>query len=164
MRVFVTGASGYIGGSVAAALLEAGHSVRGLVRSGERAAQVRALGIEPVLGSLADGAVGPLGSSTRGDGLIVPFPFNSQSRYVNLTARVPIARGLSALGRLAYTAQTTPEMPPGRESVASLGAEYGIGALSLAVEGRYSDTQVSNLSYQEKRVFARLARSFGTRF
>jgi nucleoside-diphosphate-sugar epimerase len=57
MKVFVTGASGYIGGSVAAALLEAGHSVRGLVRSAERAAQVRALGIEPVLGSLTDAAV-----------------------------------------------------------------------------------------------------------
>jgi nucleoside-diphosphate-sugar epimerase len=42
---------------VAAALLEAGHSVRGLVRSPERAAQVRALGIEPVLGSLGDAAV-----------------------------------------------------------------------------------------------------------
>jgi nucleoside-diphosphate-sugar epimerase len=57
MKVFVTGASGYIGGSVAAALLEAGHSVRGLVRSEERAAQVRALGVEPVLGSLGDAAL-----------------------------------------------------------------------------------------------------------
>jgi nucleoside-diphosphate-sugar epimerase len=57
MKIFMTGASGYIGGSVAAALLEAGHSVRGLVRSAERAAQVRALGIEPVLGSLGDAAV-----------------------------------------------------------------------------------------------------------
>jgi nucleoside-diphosphate-sugar epimerase len=57
MKVFVTGASGYIGGSVAAALLEAGHSVRGLVRSAERAAQARALGVEPVLGSLGDAAV-----------------------------------------------------------------------------------------------------------
>lgn len=57
MKVFVTGASGYIGGSVAAGLLEAGHSVLGLVRSGERAAQVRSLGIEPVLGSLSDAAL-----------------------------------------------------------------------------------------------------------
>jgi nucleoside-diphosphate-sugar epimerase len=57
MRIFMTGASGYIGGSVAAALLEAGHSVRGLVRSADRAAQVRALGIEPVLGLLGDAAV-----------------------------------------------------------------------------------------------------------
>src|SRR5512140_2070764 len=54
MNVFLLGAAGYIGGSIATALRGAGHSVRGLVRSEERAAQVRARGIEPVLGTLAD--------------------------------------------------------------------------------------------------------------
>jgi nucleoside-diphosphate-sugar epimerase len=54
MNVFLTGASGYIGGSVAAALLTAGHRVAGLVRSPQKAEQVRALGIEPVLGTLDD--------------------------------------------------------------------------------------------------------------
>ena len=63
MRVFVTGASGYIGGSVAAALVAAGHSVTGLVRSQERAAAVRARSIEPVIGTLGDAAL--LARSTR---------------------------------------------------------------------------------------------------
>lgn len=54
MKVFVTGASGYIGGSVAAGLIDNGHDVLGLVRSEERANQVQALGIEPVLGDLDD--------------------------------------------------------------------------------------------------------------
>jgi nucleoside-diphosphate-sugar epimerase len=57
MKVFVTGASGYIGGSVAAALRAAGHQVTGLVRSAQKAEQVRALGIEPVAGTLDDGSV-----------------------------------------------------------------------------------------------------------
>ena len=39
---------------MAAALLAAGHQVTGLVRSEQRAAQVRERGIEPVLGTLAD--------------------------------------------------------------------------------------------------------------
>jgi len=55
VRVFLTGASGYIGGSVAAALRSAGHAVLGLVRSTQKAERVRALGIEPVQGTLDDG-------------------------------------------------------------------------------------------------------------
>ncbi|MDH3320375.1 MAG: NAD-dependent epimerase/dehydratase family protein [Betaproteobacteria bacterium] len=57
MRVFLSGASGYIGGSVAAALRATGHTVLGLVRSPQKAEQLRALGIEPVLGNLDDGAL-----------------------------------------------------------------------------------------------------------
>lgn len=54
MNVFVTGASGYIGGSVAAALVSRGHRVRGLLRSADRAEALRTLGIEPVTGTLDD--------------------------------------------------------------------------------------------------------------
>jgi nucleoside-diphosphate-sugar epimerase len=54
VRVFITGATGYIGGSVAAKLLENGHSVLGLVRSEDKAAQLKRLGVEPLLGTLAD--------------------------------------------------------------------------------------------------------------
>jgi nucleoside-diphosphate-sugar epimerase len=55
MKVFCTGASGYIGGSVAAHLVAAGHQVTGLVRSPERADAVHACGIQPLLGTLDDG-------------------------------------------------------------------------------------------------------------
>lgn len=54
MNVFCTGASGYIGGSVSAHLMAAGHQVTGLVRSSEKADAVRARGIEPLLGTLDD--------------------------------------------------------------------------------------------------------------
>jgi nucleoside-diphosphate-sugar epimerase len=54
MKIFCTGASGYIGGSVAAHLAAAGHQVTGLVRSPEKADSVRAYGIEPLLGTLDD--------------------------------------------------------------------------------------------------------------
>jgi nucleoside-diphosphate-sugar epimerase len=57
VKVLVTGASGYIGGSVASALLDSGHEVVGLVRSEERAREVRARGIEPLIGTLDDGAL-----------------------------------------------------------------------------------------------------------
>ena len=57
MQIFITGASGYIGGSVAAALLARGHQVSGLVRTDDKARAVSARGIQPVLGTLDDQAV-----------------------------------------------------------------------------------------------------------
>jgi nucleoside-diphosphate-sugar epimerase len=54
MKIFVTGITGYIGGSVAKLLLEAGHSVYGLTRNAEQSDALKAMGIEPVIGSLED--------------------------------------------------------------------------------------------------------------
>jgi nucleoside-diphosphate-sugar epimerase len=54
MNVFITGASGYIGGSVAIAMIKNGHKVRGLTRSCSIAQQLMTLGIEPVMGELED--------------------------------------------------------------------------------------------------------------
>ena len=52
MKVFVTGATGYIGGSVATKLLERGDTVLGLARSDEAAATLKKRGIEPVAGDI----------------------------------------------------------------------------------------------------------------
>jgi len=52
MRVFVTGATGYIGGSISNRLVQSGYKVLGLVRSAEKAKLLKDRGIKPVLGSL----------------------------------------------------------------------------------------------------------------
>ena len=54
MKIFITGASGYIGGSVAAAMMAAGHQASGLARSDEATAALAKLGIRPVRGTLDD--------------------------------------------------------------------------------------------------------------
>jgi len=57
MKVFVTGATGYIGGSVAERLIASGHQVVGLVRTAEKARLLKDRGIEPVLGNLDDSEI-----------------------------------------------------------------------------------------------------------
>ncbi|HJP72719.1 MAG TPA: SDR family oxidoreductase [Pseudonocardiaceae bacterium] len=54
MRIFVTGASGWIGSSVLPELIDAGHEVVGLARSDTVAAAIEQLGAEARRGGLAD--------------------------------------------------------------------------------------------------------------
>src|SRR6201994_1766061 len=54
MRIFVTGASGWIGSAVGAELLDAGHEVLGMARSDASAERVAALGAEVHRGDLDD--------------------------------------------------------------------------------------------------------------
>jgi nucleoside-diphosphate-sugar epimerase len=54
MRVFVTGATGFIGGHVARLLRERGDEVVALVRSPEKAGELERFGCQPVAGNLGD--------------------------------------------------------------------------------------------------------------
>lgn len=56
MRVFITGALGYIGHAVACTFARRGHSVLGLIRKKEDAHLLVAHEIEPVIGTIADPA------------------------------------------------------------------------------------------------------------
>jgi nucleoside-diphosphate-sugar epimerase len=53
MRIFLTGATGYIGSAVQDALLRAGHDVTALVRDPEKAERVSLRGVRPIVGDLS---------------------------------------------------------------------------------------------------------------
>jgi len=69
MRVFVTGASGWIGSASVTELVAAGHHVLGLARSDEAAAKITKLGAEVVRGSLHDLA-GLRAATGRAEGVV----------------------------------------------------------------------------------------------
>ena len=54
MKIFITGAAGFIGGSIATALVKQGHQVTGLVRNAAQEAEMLSLGITPITGTLDD--------------------------------------------------------------------------------------------------------------
>lgn len=82
MKVFVTGASGYIGSAVAQALARAGHEVCGLVRTSAKAKALAAREIEPILGTLEDprSYAGAAASST----VLIHCAAEYSARYMQL--------------------------------------------------------------------------------
>lgn len=54
MKIFITGASGWIGSAVVPELMNAGHQVVGIARSDASAKKLEAAGVEVVLGSIDD--------------------------------------------------------------------------------------------------------------
>ena len=53
-RIFITGVTGYLGSAIATRFVRAGYKVYGLTRNPERAADLTARGIHPVVGTLSN--------------------------------------------------------------------------------------------------------------
>jgi nucleoside-diphosphate-sugar epimerase len=74
MRVFVTGATGFIGTELVKELIEVGHQVRGLTRSEAGVEQLKAVGAEVHRGDLTD--LDSLRSGARGMDAVVHLAFS----------------------------------------------------------------------------------------
>jgi nucleoside-diphosphate-sugar epimerase len=118
MRVFVTGATGFIGTAVVRELLGAGHLVLGLARSDASAATLTAAGAEVHRGTLEDLDSLRAGAASA-DGVIHAafihdFTDFENSVTVDLRAVETIGETLADTGRPFVISSGTPGLPQGR--------------------------------------------------
>ena len=143
MRVFVTGATGWIGSAVVPELIGAGHRVLGLARSDSSAAAIAATGAEVLRGDLDD--LDALSAGAAGsDGVIhLAFihDFTQLEASVRADARAIEAMGaaLEGSGKPLVVASGTPPLPGSvateRDEPAPVGPMAGRAANARAALG-----------------------------
>ena len=123
MRVFVTGATGFVGSAVVEDLIQAGHQVLGLARSDEAAATLTGLGAEVQRGSLLD--IDSLITGAKAcDGVIHTsfihdFSNMPESAKTDLAAIEAIGAALAGSGKPFVVTSAIGILQPGRISVES---------------------------------------------
>ncbi len=132
MRVFITGATGFIGSAVVSELVEHGHHVLGLARSEASAEALRRASAEPVEGSLED--LAGLSSIADSADAVIHLGFNHDfSRFLESCAhdaRVveALATPLVASDRLLLVTSGTAILPPNLLSTEQTAAPSGTSA------------------------------------
>lgn len=99
MRIFLTGATGYIGSVVTEKLLAAGHRVAGLARSDESARKLEAAGAEAVRGNLDDPAAIERGAASADAAIHLAMDFSADAPRLDRTAIDAILGGLGAAAK-----------------------------------------------------------------
>ncbi|USX27036.1 SDR family oxidoreductase [Oxalobacteraceae bacterium OTU3CINTB1] len=123
MRVFVTGATGFVGSAVVEDLMQAGHRVLGLARSDEAAATLTGLGAEVQRGSLLD--IDSLVTAAKAcDGVIHTafihdFSNMPESAKTDLAAIEAMGAALAGSGKPFVVTSAIGILQPGRISVES---------------------------------------------
>ena len=143
MRVFLTGASGFVGSAVIQALKAAGHDVVGLARNDENAAKLQAAGVAVHRGDLSEPATLAAGAAAC-DGTIHCAFIHDFSKFMENIAidRANVEAMLQALegsGKPFILTSGTLMADPGREATeedgpSTEGAGAGRGATELLVE------------------------------
>jgi nucleoside-diphosphate-sugar epimerase len=119
MRVFVTGATGFIGSELVKELIAAGHQVRGLTRSDAGEEQLKAMGAEVQRGDLTD--LDSLRSGAKGMDAVVNLGFNQDMSRFAQSCKEEI-QAIEALGSV---------LEPGKLLVVTSGVGINLGAPGL---------------------------------
>jgi nucleoside-diphosphate-sugar epimerase len=96
MRIFVTGATGFIGAELVSELIEVGHHVRGMTRSDAGAEQLQAVGAEVHRGNLQDRE--SLRAGATGMDVVVHLAFNHDDMSKFAQSAADEIHAIEALG------------------------------------------------------------------
>ena len=169
MRVFVTGATGFIGSAVIPELLAAGHTVLGMARSDDGAAALERMGVESHRGELTD-----LDSLTAGaracDGVIHLAFIHDFSQFmaniaIDRKAVETLIAALEGAGKPLIVTSGTAMFSPGRavvetdwtqtldatrsgtELVVRASADKGVRAIIMRLPQVHDTTRAGLISY-----------------
>ena len=169
MRVFVTGATGFIGSAVIPELLAAGHSVLGMARSDDGMASLERLGAQPHRGELTD--LDSLAAGARACDAVIHLAFiHDFSRFVENMAidRKAVETLIAALegtGKGLIVTSGTAMFPAGRavvetdwpaildasrsgtELVVKASADRGVRAVVMRLPQVHDTTRFGLISY-----------------
>jgi nucleoside-diphosphate-sugar epimerase len=144
MRVFITGATGFIGSAIAAELIAGGHEVVGLARSDDAAAALIVAGAEPHRGDLED--LDSLRAGAAAANGVIHCAFNHD--FVNVSresageadqsAVRALGEALEGTGRPLVITSGTALVSPGR-----VATEHDAGAASGPAAGRVVSERIA---------------------
>ena len=118
MKVFVTGATGFVGSAILPELLAAGHQVLGYARTDEAAAKLTAQGAQVQRGELTDLASLTAGAKAS-DAVIHTAFIHDFSKFmenveIDRLATIALVEALAGTGKALITTSGLAFLPPGR--------------------------------------------------
>ncbi|MDQ2733649.1 MAG: SDR family oxidoreductase [Pseudomonadota bacterium] len=144
MRVFVTGATGWVGSTVVKELVEAGHQVSGLSRSDGKSSALEEIGAQVVRGTLDD--LPTLRGAASASDAVIHIAFNHDfSKYAENAAQD--VRAIEALGEALKGSQRPLLITSGLASLAA-------GRLATEGDVPVSDPSLPRRSEQAARALA----------